>query len=222
MLCSTYQVTSVPIRPLCQKYSKFELFFAVQQRLSNDLLPISCFVDKLSSKTVWTTAEMCQYFVSTPIKNVAISADTVFCQIPDYKQFLEKNRFSGVHEEHLDLSILIHDLVGHLLFGNLTDAEGELEACAVVMGFCPASGTDYFICALLMFSFGYQLFDDVHPAHILVNDYYARRLNAAYLEGKELRQLSEFTSNDKGTTAGYIVKRWYQLRELRASMLGTW
>lgn len=193
----------------------------MKQRLSNDLLPISCFVDKLSSKPVWTTAEMCQYFGSAPVKNVGIVADTVFCQIPEYKQFLEANHFSDAHEERLDSSMLIHDLVGHILFGNSTDAEGELEACAVVMGFCPASGTDYFICALLMFSFGYQLFDDVPPAHVLVNDYYARRLNAAYREGEELRRFTGFSSDGKIATAGYIVRQWHQLRKLRASMLGT-
>ena len=181
-------------------------------RLADKSAPISRFVEELERKPVWRTAEVRAFFSQAgPRRTGGYRHKELAQQVPQYGRFLDRNRFQPNREELADPSEFVHDAIGHIALGHPVTPLGEICACAGVVGFSSTVGLDYFINALLMFSLGYQLFDDVPPATVAITSEVGAVIEAAYLGGTTLAQTVGYTDRNKHDTLVFVIDRWSQI-----------
>lgn len=197
------------LRGLCAQHHATWIFAATLDRLGRDDLPIVQFVDQLADASTWAPSRRNQIFGSTRPSNGPYPY-IVALQIPAYDAFLQATTPLSDRFTPSSPAQLIHDLVGHLLLGQPTTPSGELVACAGVAGFSWEAGADYFVNALLMFSLGLPLYEDVVPAQCCVDQTLAAACDAACNRGWHLRRALKF---EGGVTpmAFSIVAQWQRL-----------
>lgn len=198
------------IREICSSHSRIELFSRIGEHISNSDRPITRFLDLLPIPTSRLDSVRAEVFACPRIP-VGLPLSTVIRIAPEYEAFLQSLDPSPLHESIFDPALIIHDLVGHILLEQPTTPYGELVACAGVAGFSWIAGADYFVNAILMFSLGLPLFDDVEPDVCEIDDNLAAECGMAWELGRLYRL--RLTDSSEGVTAlAYLIlERWSYL-----------
>lgn len=195
------------VREICSRHSKLELFSRIDEHISNCDNPITRFLNLLPMTTAELNLIRAKVFVA-PRVPVDLSLSTIIQVVPEYEAFLQSLDQNALHESTLPPALIIHDLVGHILLEQPTTQHGELVACAGVVGFSWAAGVDYFINAILMFSLGQPLFDDVELGWCEIDDNLAAECSMAWELGKAYRQRLSFSSEGVTALAYLLLERW--------------
>jgi len=187
-------------------------FALVAARLADDTAPISRFVANLQSKPSWTTADVRAYFGQAVAgRRSRRSHRTLTLLVPEYGAFLDSHGFHPSRDEPADSAEFVHDAIGHIALGNPVTPIGELYACSGMAGFSHSVGIDYFINALLMFSFGHQLFDDVPPARVAITPDVGAAIGAAYDAGACLAEAVGYSDRGKHDTLEFVMGSWKKI-----------
>ncbi len=187
-------------------------FALAAARLADDTVPITWFVAELQTRPTWSTAEVRAFFgQASPGRPGGCTHRALALLVPEYEEFLDRHGFHADRGEAADPAEFVHDAIGHIALGNPVTPLGELFACAGVAGFSHAMGIDYFINALLMFSLGYRLFDDVPPARVTITPEVGAAIGAAHGAGASLAESVGFSDRDKHDTLAFVVGNWERI-----------
>lgn len=202
---------TIQVREICLRHAELELFSRISGHLANSERPIARFLARLPIPATELEAVRTELF-GAPGPTTGPSAVEVAQLVPEYEAFLQSVAPTTLREQPVVPALLVHDLVGHLLLEQPTTPRGELIACAGVAGFSWSAGADYFVNAILMFSLGLPLFDDVVPGRCEIDDVLAAECELAWKRAGHHRR--RLTTSAEGVTAlAYILLRhWDYLK----------
>ncbi len=202
---------AIQVREICSRHAELELFSRISGLLANSERPIARFLSRLPIPVAELESVRTELF-GAPGPTVGPSAVEVAQLVPEYGTFLQSVAPATLRECSVAPAQLVHDLVGHLLLEQPTTPRGELIACAGVAGFSWVAGADYFVNAVLMFSLGLPLFDDVVPGQCEIDDVLAAECELAWERaGRHRRRLT--TSAEGVTALAYLLLRhWDHLK----------
>lgn len=198
------------IRALCSRERALPVFGATLRRLDKPELPIVRFVEQLDGDASWAADRRDQFF-GPPCPPRGPVARFVGLRVPPFEAFQQATAPGTDWDAPCPPGQLIHDLVGHFLLAQPTTPRGEIVACAGVAGFSWEAGADYFVNALLMFSLGLPLFEDVVPGRCEVDAALSSECDAAWTRGRHHREQLGFARADVTSLAFLLVERWDRL-----------
>jgi hypothetical protein len=203
-----------PLEPLCKRYATLTPFRLVERRLRQSDAPIARFVREVERRAQWGPPELTEFFGVGSAR--AVRRGDVSDRVADYAEFLRREGLRDDPEDRICAADLIHDLIGHIVFGNGTGPVGEIQATAAVFGFCPAVGVDYFINALLMFALGYSIFVGTTPHRMEVGDELSERVASLFAAGAVLHDRMGAPLVERAAQReqmlGWILVNWDDLR----------
>jgi hypothetical protein len=199
---------------ICECYRQFPLFAETQKRLSNFEYPISRFVGQLDGPDSWSYVRILSIFGAQPIP-CGPTRRLVAGLIPSYELFLRATGSQIEIDGICDTSLLVHDLIGHLLLDQPITSRGEILACAGVAGFSWSSGADYFINSILMLSFGLPLIENVTPDNVVIDDDIATAIHNSWIRGKVLWSVSGLKDSKPNGLAYTILEQWNYISTLQ-------
>jgi hypothetical protein len=202
---------SEAVRALCWRHRALPVFAATLERLGRVELPIVQFVEQLDGTSSWSPLRRDHFFGVQDVPR-GPGARLVGLRVPGYEAFLQATSPRVDWEAPCQPGLLIHDLIGHLLLAQPTTPRGEIVACAGAAGFSWEAGADYFVNALLMFSLGLPLFEDVVPGRCQIDSALASACDSAWTRGRHLcRQLAPPRADVIPLTF-LLVEQWTRLR----------
>lgn len=199
------------VQEICSRHAGVELFARISRYLANSDRPITRFLARLPIPASEIESVRKDLF-GAPSTTVGLSAVQVAQLIPEYGILLQSLSPPTLCEQLVAPAQLIHDLVGHVLLRQPTTPRGELIACAGVAGFCWEAGADYFVNAILMFSLGLPLFDNVVPGLCEIDDVLAAECALAWVNARHYRRQITSSVDDGVTALAYLILRhWNQM-----------
>lgn len=203
---------AMQVREICARHAELELFSRLGGYLANSDRPIARFLARLPISATELESVRAELFGAQG-SATGPSAVEVVQLIPEYAAFLQSIAPATLCEQSVVPALLVHDLVGHLLLKQPTTPRGELIACAGVSGFSWSAGADYFVNAILMFSLGLPLFDDVVPSRCEIDDILAAECALAWECGIRHRQRLTTSTEGVAALAYLLLRRWAHLKE---------
>jgi hypothetical protein len=207
------QSVTMQVHEISSRHAELELFSQISGYLANSERPIARFLARLPIPAIELESVRTELF-GTPGLAIGPSAIEVAHLVPEYETFLQSVAPTTLREQPVVPALLVHDLVGHLILEQPTTPRGELIACAGVAGFSWEAGADYFINAILMFSLGLPLFDDVVPGRCEIDAILAAECALAWKRAGHYRR--QLTTSPRGVTAlAYLLlHHWNYLKAL--------
>lgn len=204
---------AIQVCEICYRYSQVELFSRISAHLANSDRPIVRFLARLPAPAPELESIRTELF-GIPGPTIGPSAAEVAQLVPEYEAFLQLVAPTTLREQAVVPALLVHDLIGHLLLGQPTTPRGELIACAGTAGFSWDAGADYFINAILMFSLGLPVYEDVVPGRCDIDDSLVAECALAWERAKYYRQ--RLTTSASGVTvlAYLLLRHWDDLKRL--------
>jgi hypothetical protein len=199
------------VREICHHHAEHELFSRISAHLANSEHPIVRFLARLPVPATEFESLRTELFgAQGPITGP--SAVEIAQMVPEYETFLQTVAPTTHREQPVVPALLVHDLVGHLLLEQPPTPRGELIACAGVAGFSWTAGADYFVNAILMFSLGLPLFDDVVPGRCEIDDILAAECALAWKRAGYYRRRLSSSSHGVTALAYLLLCHWDYLK----------
>lgn len=200
---------AVKVHEICKRHEDFPIFAQTLYRLSISSISITQFVEQIKEDDTasWSQIRI-KHFFGTPNRPRAPSPRTVSMSVPNFESFLRSTCSNVEWDINSDESLLLHDLIGHLLLAQPITPHGEIIACAGVAGFSFSAGADYFINAILMFSLGLPLFDNVTASRCYIDSSLALKCHAAWRHGRIIRHHIGMEEEDVVKLVTLVVEKW--------------